>query len=343
MTHQSQQIHGAQPSPSPQSTRTNQTTQATSTAPADQTSKGAQSSKSRSSATGQTGPKSMAGKRRSSMNALKSGIFVKTTVLPFEDERAYRRHLKDILASLSPEDALQSSLAQQIADSLWRGTRQELRACLHREEIFKKLTPSMLAGLIGIDDELAKQAPEFLLDPNWRFGAKNLKLYRALRGQFEHWRANAKGVANYQSVWRNYVDLFTHYANWLKPQISPELFMANQQGLNLAWQQNPKKLEEYLERYGARLWYLVHFEELRSRIRTWMASWYFLQGRHAKEVDQLDEVVLKERRLCQSFLDSYFKMRKSQVEHAFLRHSQLVIDKPNSMQGISMASTPDSK
>lgn len=43
---------------------------------------------------GQTGPKSIAGKRKSSMNALKSGLFAKTIVLPFEDERAYARHRK---------------------------------------------------------------------------------------------------------------------------------------------------------------------------------------------------------------------------------------------------------
>lgn len=62
-----------------------------------------------------------------------------------------------------------------------------------------------------------------------------------------------------------------------------------------------------------------------------MASWYFLQGRHAREVDQLDEAVLRERRVCQSLLDSYFKMRKSQVEHAILRHSKLVISRPYPM------------
>lgn len=243
---------------------------------------------------------------------------------------------KAIFASLQPEDALQSNLAQQVTDSLWRGTRQELRASMHRDDIFQQLTPAILAGLMGIEEPHAQHAPKFLLTPNVRFGAKALKLHRQLYGQYEHCRANAKGVSNYQSVWRNYPELFTHFAAWLKLRITPDLFMANQQGLNLAWQQNPQKLEEYLERFGFRLWYMAQFEKLRPAIRTWMASWYFLQGRHAREVDQLDEVVLKERRVCQSLLDSYFKMRKSQVEHAILRHSQMVISRPEPMAQVLM-------
>ena len=284
---------------------------------------------------GQTGPKSIAGKRRSSMNALKTGIFAKSPVLPFEDERAYQRHVKTIFHSLAPEDAVQASLTQQIADSLWRGTRQELRASLHREEVFKKLTPTMLAGLIGLEEERAIHAPDFLLTPNALFSAKETKQFQLLHAHFVHWQANAKGVANYQSVWRNYVDLFTQLAIWLKPQISPELFMSNSQGLNLAWQQHPKRLEEYMERYGQLLWYRANFNALCPSICTWMASWYFLQGRHAKEVDQLDEVVVKERRICQSLLESFMKMRKSQVEHALLRHSPFAIKRPNSLVGTS--------
>lgn len=289
---------------------------------------------------GQTGPKSIAGKRRSSMNALKTGIFAKSPVLPFEDERAYSRHVKTIFHSLAPEDAVQASLTQQIADSLWRGTRQELRASLHREEVFKKLTPTMLAGLIGLEEERASHAPDFLLTPNALFSSKEVKQFQLLHAHFVHWQANAKGVANYQSVWRNYIDLFTQFAIWLKPQISPELFMSNSQGINLAWQQHPKKLEEYLERYGHLLWYQANFNVLVPQVRTWMASWYFLQGRHSKEIDQLDEVVIKERRICQSLLESFMKMRKSQVEHILLRHNLLAFKKSGSVVGIGTPITP---
>jgi hypothetical protein len=55
---------------------------------------------------GQTGPKSIAGKRIASMNALKSGLYAKTPLLPFEDDQQYRRHVKAVMRSLEPEDAV---------------------------------------------------------------------------------------------------------------------------------------------------------------------------------------------------------------------------------------------
>ena len=98
---------------------------------------------------GQTGPKSVQGKLNIRLNALKSGIFAKSPVLPFEDEKQYRRHVKAVMRSLEPEDAVQLYMAQQIADCMWRGTRLEYRSALQRDEIFKTLTPAMMVCLLG--------------------------------------------------------------------------------------------------------------------------------------------------------------------------------------------------
>lgn len=285
---------------------------------------------------GQTGPKSDAGKRIASMNALKSGLFAKSPLLPFEDEAQYKRHTKLVLQSLKPEDAVQLHLAHQISDSMWRGTRQELRAALHREEIFKQLTPRILAGLMGIDEELATYAPAFLVTPNHRFGRALLKQARQRHQQFLHLQANVKGVANYNMVWRNYVEFFQGMDLWFHTTISPRIFMSNRQGLELYWQGRPKEMEAMITEYGAYLWFVVHFEELRPQIRTWMAIWFFLRGRHSQEVEMYDEIVLRERRSCQLLLDAFFKMRKSQMEHALQMHSRLALELPNSLADLEM-------
>lgn len=47
-------------------------------------------------------------------------------------------------------------------------------------------------------------------------------------------------------------------------------------GLEIAWQQRPKTVEEVLLKYAASLWYMIKFDELRPHIRHWMASWFFL-------------------------------------------------------------------
>ena len=46
---------------------------------------------------------------------------------------------------------------------------------------------------------------------------------------------------------------------------------------------------------------------------------------------------MKERRICQSLLDTYYKMRKSQVEFAFMRHSELVVKKPQAFDAVAKA------
>jgi hypothetical protein len=236
--------------------------------------------------------------------------------------------------SLQPEDAVQLHLAQQIADSMWRGTRQELRAALHREEIFKQLTPRILAGLMSIDEAFVPHAPNFLVTPNHRFGRAYLKQARQRHGQYEHLQQNVKGVLNYNMVWRSYPEFFQGLDLWSRNAISTRIFMFNNQGIELYWQSHPKELEALITEYGSFLWYVVNYEELRSKIRTWMAIWFFLKGRHSNEVEMYDEIVLRERRSCQLLLDSFFKMRKSQMDHALLMHSRLSLEPPNTLAGM---------
>jgi hypothetical protein len=286
---------------------------------------------------GQTGPRSIEGKRIASMNSLKNGVFAKTPVLPFEDERVYKRHLNDMMASLNPQDALQAQIAQQIADSMWRGNRQEVRAVVQREDIFKDMTPSIMAGMLELTEEQIEHAPDFLVTPNYRFGKKDLEEARKLKDQYQHLSTNVKGIANYNMIWRTYPEFFVELGKWMELFITPELMMSNNQGLNIAWQQSPKKLEEYIHRYGIYLWFVINFENMRADIRNWGAIWYFLNGRHSRQVEICDEAVMKERRICQSLLDTYYKMRKSQVEFAMMRHTELVVQKPQAFDVVAKA------
>jgi hypothetical protein len=102
----------------------------------------------------------------------------------------------------------------------------------------------------------------------------------------------------------------------------------------LYWQTHPKELEALITEYGSFLWYVVNYEELRPQIRTWMAIWFFLKGRHSNEVEMYDEIILRERRSCQVLLDSFFKMRKSQMDHALFMHSRLSLEPPNTLAGM---------
>jgi hypothetical protein len=85
-------------------------------------------------------------------------------------------------------------------------------------------------------------------------------------------------------------------------------------GLEIAWQQNPKKAEEVLLEYTASLWYMIKFDELRPHVRHWMASWFFLDRMGRRDSDFQDDMVIKELNRYKSLLDTFMKFRKSQIE-----------------------------
>jgi hypothetical protein len=70
-----------------------------------------------------SGPRSEAGKKTSSLNALRHGLTSRVVVLPSEDLAAYRNFSDEFLASLAPETFPERQCAQTIIDTQWRLNR----------------------------------------------------------------------------------------------------------------------------------------------------------------------------------------------------------------------------
>jgi len=70
-----------------------------------------------------TGPKTQAGKQRSSLNALRHGLTGQIIVLPGEDLEAYRRHVDSFIDEYHPKGATETHLVQSLADTAWRQNR----------------------------------------------------------------------------------------------------------------------------------------------------------------------------------------------------------------------------
>jgi hypothetical protein len=77
----------------------------------------------RTNAQHSTGPRSPAGKQRSSLNALRHGLTGHVIVLPSEDHTAYETHTRRLFDDLQPKGALEEQLVQSIADTSWRINR----------------------------------------------------------------------------------------------------------------------------------------------------------------------------------------------------------------------------
>jgi hypothetical protein len=77
----------------------------------------------RANAQHSTGPRTEAGKKRSSLNALRHGLTGHTIVLPPDDLVAYERHCKEVHDQYCPKNKTEVQLAQMVADLAWRLNR----------------------------------------------------------------------------------------------------------------------------------------------------------------------------------------------------------------------------
>lgn len=70
-----------------------------------------------------TGPRTEAGKQRSSLNALSHGLTARAAVLATEDPTAYERHLQQFRDEYQPATPTESQFVHELADTAWRLNR----------------------------------------------------------------------------------------------------------------------------------------------------------------------------------------------------------------------------
>ena len=80
----------------------------------------AQVTANRANAQLSTGPKSVEGKSKSSLNAVKTGLTGRAVLLPDDDAAAYQAHIDRIFAQWQPVDDTEHALTQALADTEWR-------------------------------------------------------------------------------------------------------------------------------------------------------------------------------------------------------------------------------
>lgn len=276
---------------------------------------------------GQTGPKSQAGKNRSRWNALKDGASAKSTILPFEDEAVYRRHIKEVRNALAPSNYIEEQFSREYAEALWRIVRHEKRAAYEREKVLSQLTAQDIAKICDVGQELQNYAPDFLLDPKHRISKKDQARAQLQLSQFRSLMKNAKGIANFNLVWRQYPELFEDCGCWMKTHLDCEpLFNSTGQSLQLAWQQNPQVLLDVLSQFAGDAYYRIHFEAWKPQIRVWMESWFFLQRHEMRRLEGDDQLLFKERNYAYGILEKLTRFRKSNAYLASIPGDMSLLD-----------------
>jgi len=70
-----------------------------------------------------TGPRTPAGKQRSSLNALRHGLTAASATLPTEDPAAYQHHCRQFFHEYKPATPTETQLTRELADTAWRLNR----------------------------------------------------------------------------------------------------------------------------------------------------------------------------------------------------------------------------
>jgi hypothetical protein len=79
--------------------------------------------RNRANAAHSTGPKTEAGKKRSSLNAYRHGLTGQTIILPAEDLDAYKAFTRTFVDDYKPVGTTEKQLVQSLADTSWRLNR----------------------------------------------------------------------------------------------------------------------------------------------------------------------------------------------------------------------------
>jgi len=95
-----------------------------------------------------TGPRTEAGKHRSSQNALRHGLTAQTAVLPTEDLDSYQRHCRKFFDDHQPATAAETELVQELADTSWRQRRIPL---MEAELLTRAMNPPTENAAINFD------------------------------------------------------------------------------------------------------------------------------------------------------------------------------------------------
>ncbi len=92
-----------------------------------------------------TGPRTEAGKQRSSQNALRHGLTAASAVLPSEDPAAHQDHGRQFFNEYQPATPTESQLVQELIDTSWR---------LNRIPLLEAKVLARAAAPVSLDQEI---------------------------------------------------------------------------------------------------------------------------------------------------------------------------------------------
>jgi hypothetical protein len=159
----------------------------------------------RNNAQNSTGPKTAAGKARSSQNALKHGLRAEQVVLPTEDPQAFKEHLEAWVEDWQPPSMARRHLVDQAAVASWR-----IKRCIRLEAT--RITVRVEEAYKVWDKSVAKQVE-----------AEIERLEEDPAGVLDKMRSTRPGVDRLILAWSEIGDAASEPGGWFDPDVHERL------------------------------------------------------------------------------------------------------------------------
>jgi len=234
---------------------------------------------------GQTGPRSLKGKERSSKNArMIHGLRAKKLLMPFEDPKEYEAHVAMIVRALKPQDAVEHGIVDAYAYALWTSPRYEsyeqARARDQFESKVATLEPEKIAQDLGLDTRHQIHAPAYLVDLNHEIAQEQIDWAAKLLGDHSKIKSSMERGDPSSLDWpvalECYPELFGALDQWLITRDDAvTVYGEDGKTLDPFQIEHPDCLWNDLESYACVLYFEANFMRLKPQITVLLERMYW--------------------------------------------------------------------
>ena len=272
---------------------------------------------------GRTGPKSIPGKKRSSMNALKHGAYSQAVVMPSEDAKEYERKVRAYQRSLKVTSELGKDLARLSVDHCWVADRMKIQLAISQKKCYSPVNPVEFAKHLGIPNSLAQKAPSFLVNPSYELPSEDRDHALKICEQITLLKFQLPWRGSYEEFSTTFPELKLVLHDYLEEkELAP--FLGDDYCEESGWGWNHDVLDVWnLDAIYPSYFYKANFDHYKNQLRIYIEEMHLaklksIPSSELRAIESMKERSQKELNALRSSLQlamNYSKLERAQAEH----------------------------
>lgn len=279
---------------------------------------------------GRTGPKSIPGKKRSSMNALKHGAYSQAVLMPSEDANEYERKVSAYQRSLKVTSELGKDLARLAADHCWVADRMKIQLAISQKKCYSPVNPVEFAKHLGIPNSLAQKAPSFLVNPSYELPSEDRDHALKICEQITLLKFQLPWGGSYEEFSTTFPELKSVLNDYLEEKELVPLLGADYCEES-GWVWNHGVLDVWnLDAIYPGYFYRANFDQYKDQLRIYIEEMHIAKlkstpSSELRAIESMKERSQKELNALRSSLQlamNYSKLERAQAEHHRARNKK---------------------